>query len=162
MDDRFEIDRLERAEDLRDDEDFHVYKPLGQLKLDSEVIKALASKNMNYRWVRVFLGGNVDSANIRKRTSRSEGYSFVRPEDLDDELIAEIGDIVDLGHFGEAIVQKDCALMKVPMHKNQARKDFYRNKTDSRTRALKQQLIENKKLMDSSKTSVTRGTSSEE
>lgn len=154
FDNRFDLDRLDRQEDLRDED--LTYNPESQLTIPANVKENLYDNGFVTRWVRVFIEGRVDSKNIRKRLHANEGYSFVRPDDLDESDVNTMGGIVELGTFGEAIVNGDLALMKVRLAKNEARKKHFEDKTHQR-RQVTENLIRQHSLINNSTGNVTKG-----
>lgn len=125
-----------------------VYVPPGSMKLPPDLKQKFMDQGFATKWVRFFLNGGIDSANVRRKMSRSEGFTFVSPQDLSEEDLLLAGDVYE-SPYGEVIVSGDSVLMKTPLAFAEARREYMSSTTKSRSDAIKQRLRENQIHNDS-------------
>ena len=143
LDKRFDND-AEKAEGIEDRVD-ETYNPESMMKFPEGLREALPE--YAFRWVL------NDPARIRKYRHPNEGYSFVTPDEIPEEVFIELG---EASEDGEKIVYRDVVLMKVTKAKNEARRRYYANKVRSQELADKEKLARNQ-INDSSKTRTVHG-----
>lgn len=143
------FDKQEMMEQAKDTKKVkYDYKPPNSLKLDDDIEQYFKSIGFATKWV------NRSTRNIRRRLHPNEGYSFVDPSDLPADMVVRLGDVESYGPNASIITSGDVVLMKVPVEKNEARKDYYRDRTKSQADAINERLKQNN--IDNSSKSVVR------
>lgn len=140
-------DKFDKMDYMRTEE---VYTPPSQLKFSPEMKDRFKQHGFYLHWV------YYDAQAIRKRTHPSEGYTFVKPEELKDEEKAMIGEVETYGN-SEVVRNGDLVLMKVRIEKAEARRRYYQDKTKSQSEAINKQLRENSLDSQGSRSVVRTG-----
>ena len=131
-----------------------VYKPPSHLKIPESIKDKFKSKGFYLRWNRLLLDGQVDAQNLRTKLSKSEGYSFVNPEELDEEDLLELGDTEALDRYGEVVVSRDMVLMKVRVEHAESRRKYYQERTKQQAEA--NELLRRQNQVENNSRSIVR------
>jgi hypothetical protein len=149
MDDKFDSTSInqkfvEDKFDKRDEALMEGYQPPSSLKVPEHIKNKFLQDGFKLKWRRFRQGGSggYDTKNIRKSLHPAEGYSFVRPDELNRDDLIMIGDTEDYAD-SEVITNGDLVLMKVRTEKAEARRNYYQNRTKENSDAIKAQLKQN-------------------
>jgi len=125
------------------------YVPPGSLKIPQNIKARFEEAGYRLRWVRLYLNGQFDSQNIRNKMSPSEGFTFVKPEELEAEDLLLLGSDEKLDRFGDVVISGDLVLMKTRVENAEARRKYYRNLNKQQADAVNQRMRENQLQNDS-------------
>ena len=134
MDDLDKFEDKDKFDTLGDVTFKETYSPSSNIKIDAQIKERFKQDGYELKW--------INRHNIRKRMHPNEGYSLVSPEEFSDSELLTVG---DTDSYGDAamVVTGDLVLMKVKSAKNEARREYYANRTKSQADAIEQRLREN-------------------
>ena len=90
---------------------------------------------IKYRWIRVATGGEDDSQNVSKK--KREGYEFVRADEHPDFDAPKH----DTGKYAGVIGTGDLVLAKIPIEMSDAKKEYFKQKTNRQTQSVDQDIL---------------------
>lgn len=150
--DKFGEDKFDTLDARRDVDNF--YAPPSQLDFSPELTEAFETAGFKLKWIRMRTGDNaMDTKSIRKRLSPQEGYTFVRPSEVEAEELVALGDVEQYSG-SDIITNGDLVLMKVTREKAEARRRYYQDRTQEQSRAIEERIRRNQ--LDGGSKSVTR------
>ena len=127
------------------------------LDIPEEVVNRFANEGMSLGWLRLTVKGKEDVSHIGRKMQ--EGWEFVKKEEVPEMEHSSV--VRDEGRYTGAICRGDVALGKIPTGRIEARKTYYKQKSDSLMQAVNSQLMRGNNssmpISNSSKTTVTKG-----
>lgn len=127
------------------------------LDIPKEVVNRFANEGMSLGWLRLTVKGKDDVAHIGRKMQ--EGWQFVTKEEVPEMEHSSI--VKDEGRYTGAVCRGDVALGKIPTGRIEARKAYYKDKSDSLMDAVNNQLMKNNNsrmpISNTSKTQTIRG-----
>ena len=127
------------------------------LDIPEEVVNRFANEGMSLGWLRLTVKGKEDVSHIGRKMQ--EGWEFVKKEEVPEMEHSSV--VRDEGRYTGAICRGDVALGKIPTGRIEARKAYYKDKTDSLMEAVNSQLMKNNNsrmpISNSSKSQTIRG-----
>ena len=127
------------------------------LDIPEEVVNRFANEGMSLGWLRLTVKGKEDVSHIGRKMQ--EGWEFVKKEEVPEMEHSSV--VRDEGRYTGAICRGDVALGKIPTGRIDARKAYYKDKTDSLMEAVNSQLMKNNNsrmpISNSSKSQTIRG-----
>jgi hypothetical protein len=127
------------------------------LDIPKEVVNRFANEGMSLGWLRLTIKGKDDVAHIGRKMQ--EGWQFVTKEEVPEMEHSSI--VKDEGRYTGAVCRGDVALGKIPTGRIEARKAYYKDKSDSLMDAVNNQLMKNNNsrmpISNTSKTQTIRG-----
>lgn len=145
--DMTEVEDFDKFELMDAQREVFEYRPTAMLDIPANVKEKFDEQGYDLKWVRYMLGGQIDVANLRLRQSPNEGYSYVKPQDVDKADLMQLGGI-DQFSGQDIIVNGDVVLMKVRKEQSEARRKYFEQQTRNRSLATKQMLEQNRISMD--------------
>ena len=127
------------------------------LHIPEAIVNRFKDEGMTLGWLRISLRGQDDFKYIGKKMQ--EGWKFV---DMKEVPELEQTSVVKMeGRYSGAVCRGDIALGKIPTGRIDARKAYYKDKTDSLMEAVNSQLMKNNNsrmpISNSSKSQTIRG-----
>tara|TARA_R100001510_G_scaffold51457_1_gene51290 strand:- start:38 stop:529 length:492 start_codon:yes stop_codon:yes gene_type:complete len=127
------------------------------LDIPEEVVNRFANEGMSLGWLRLTIKGKDDVSHIGRKMQ--EGWEFVKKEEVPELEHSSV--VRDEGKYTGAVCRGDVALGKIPTGRIEARKAYYKNKSDSLMDAVNSQLMKNNNsrmpISNTSKTQTIRG-----
>ena len=127
------------------------------LDIPEEVVNRFANEGMSLGWLRLTIKGKDDVSHIGRKMQ--EGWEFVKKEEVPELEHSSV--VRDEGKYTGAVCRGDVALGKMPTGRIEARKAYYKNKSDSLMDAVNSQLMKNNNsrmpISNTSKTQTIRG-----
>tara|TARA_Y100001970_G_scaffold286384_1_gene408406 strand:- start:2573 stop:3064 length:492 start_codon:yes stop_codon:yes gene_type:complete len=127
------------------------------LDIPEEVVNRFANEGMSLGWLRLTIKGKDDVSHIGRKMQ--EGWEFVNKEEVPELEHSSV--VRDEGKYTGAVCRGDVALGKIPTGRIEARKAYYKNKSDSLMDAVNSQLMKNNNsrmpISNTSKTQTIRG-----
>ena len=127
------------------------------LDIPEEVVNRFANEGMSLGWLRLTIKGKDDVSHIGRKMQ--EGWEFVKKEEVPEMEQSSV--VRDEGRYSGAVCRGDVALGKIPTGRIEARKAYYKNKSDSLMDAVNSQLMKNNNsrmpISNTSKTQTIRG-----
>ena len=127
------------------------------LDIPEEVVNRFANEGMSLGWLRLTVKGKEDVSHIGRKMQ--EGWEFVKKEEVPEMEHSSV--VRDEGRYTGAICRGDVALGKIPTGRIEARKAYYKDKTDSLMQAVNSQLMKTgdsrMPISNTSKTQTIRG-----
>lgn len=127
------------------------------LDIPKEVVNRFANEGMSLGWLRLTIKGKDDVAHVGRKMQ--EGWQFVTKEEVPEMEHSSI--VKDEGRYTGAVCRGDVALGKIPTGRIEARKAYYKDKSDSLMDAVNNQLMKNNNsrmpISNTSKTQTIRG-----
>jgi hypothetical protein len=90
---------------------------------------------IKYRWIRVATGGEDDSQNVSKK--KREGYEFVRADEHPEFDAPKH----ETGKYAGVIGTGDLVLAKIPIEISDAKKEYFKQKTNRQTQSVDQDIL---------------------
>jgi hypothetical protein len=90
---------------------------------------------IKYRWIRVATGGEDDSQNVSKK--KREGYEFVRADEHPEFDAPKH----ETGKYAGVIGTGDLVLAKIPIEMSDAKKEYFKQKTNRQTQSVDQDIL---------------------
>lgn len=128
------------------------YTPPNQLHIPQEAKDHFEQQGYNVHWVRIYVPntqGELDKTNIQ--TKENDQYTFIPRDEikgLKKSMTSYFGEEIDKGSHGLYIVG-DLALAKIHKKRVEAKTAYNRNRTESRSRAVIEDLRRNSALPSS-------------
>ena len=97
------------------------------LDIPEEVVNRFANEGMSLGWLRLTIKGKDDVSHIGRKMQ--EGWEFVNKEEVPELEHSSV--VRDEGKYTGAVCRGDVALGKIPTGRIEARKAYYKNKSDS-------------------------------
>ena len=127
------------------------------LDIPEEVVNRFANEGMSLGWLRLTVKGKEDVSHIGRKMQ--EGWEFVKKEEVPEMEHSSV--VRDEGRYTGAICRGDVALGKIPTGRIEARKTYYKQKSDSLMQAVNSQLMKTgdsrMPISNTSKTQTIRG-----
>ena len=127
------------------------------LDIPEEVVNRFANEGMSLGWLRLTVKGKEDVSHIGRKMQ--EGWEFVKKEEVPELEHSSV--VRDEGRYTGAICRGDVALGKIPTGRIEARKTYYKQKSDSLMQAVNSQLMNTgdsrMPISNTSKTQTIRG-----
>ena len=127
------------------------------LEIPKPIVDRFNDAGMTLGWIRLTLKGKDDVSHIGRKMQ--EGWEFVSQEEVPEMEHSSI--VRDEGKYAGAVCRGDVALGKIPTGRIDARKAYYKDKTDSLMEAVNSQLMKNNNsrmpISNSSKSQIIRG-----
>ena len=127
------------------------------LDIPEEVVNRFANEGMSLGWLRLTVKGKEDVSHIGRKMQ--EGWEFVKKEEVPEMEHSSV--VRDEGRYTGAICRGDVALGKIPTGRIEARKTYYKQKSDSLMQAVNRQLMKTgdsrMPISNTSKTQTIRG-----
>tara|TARA_R100001510_G_C7633774_1_gene192285 strand:- start:81 stop:575 length:495 start_codon:yes stop_codon:yes gene_type:complete len=127
------------------------------LEIPETIVDRFNDAGMTLGWMRLSVRGKDDVSHIGRKMQ--EGWEFVKKEEVPEMEQSSV--VRDEGRYSGAVCRGDVALGKIPTGRIEARKAYYKNKSDSLMDAVNSQLMKNNNsrmpISNSSKTQTIRG-----
>ena len=128
-----------------------------RLHIPEAIVNRFKDEGMTLGWLRITLKGQDDFKYIGKKMQ--EGWKFVDMREVPE--IEQTSVVKMEGRYSGAVCRGDIALGKIPTGRIDARKAYYKDKTDSLMEAVNSQLMKNNNsrmpISNSSKSQTIRG-----
>lgn len=156
MDDKFDFDKFEMMEKRKTSGE-EIYTPPSALKISPNTKDRFRAAGFYLKWIRFRDGsGGIDSKSIRFRMHPQEGYTFVSPQELEEEEMVYLGDTEQ--YLGSDIITNgDLVLMKVRVERAEARRKHMNRTTKSKSDAIQQMIDSNNLDARESRSTVRTG-----
>ena len=127
------------------------------LEIPETIVDRFNDAGMTLGWMRLSVRGKDDVSHIGRKMQ--EGWEFVKKEEVPEMEQSSV--VRDEGRYSGAVCRGDVALGKIPTGRIEARKAYYKNKSDSLMDAVNSQLMKNNNsrmpISNSRKTQTIRG-----
>ena len=127
------------------------------LEIPETIVDRFNDAGMTLGWMRLSVRGKDDVSHIGRKMQ--EGWEFVKKEEVPEMEQSSV--VRDEGRYSGAVCRGDVALGKIPTGRIEARKAYYKNKSDSLMDAVNSQLMKNNNsrmpISNSSKSQTIRG-----